>query len=587
MLAFAAQINLTGADADPADAARLAGALPRIDAPRSHMTLGAVAVAQLGHAQRYEPDDGLPLRSANGAVVVGALRIDARDALSDALRAGGRRPAPNDTDASLVLAAYQLWGDRLGEHLIGDYAIVVWDAQLRRLVCLRDPLGNRPLYWGQWGSVVALSTTPTGVRAAAPSRATLDDAGLAEYLALGHMRDRESTVWHGVRRVPPAHTVGWADGAGADVRRHWDFPVPTPHHGRDDAALLEQFRAVLGDAVRDRLRVRSASVALSGGMDSTMLAATARTCALAVALHALTVAYPRLAPSRDEVLAPLVAAQLGISHEVLEADDLPPFAWLDAGDPYPPLPFSDSDLGLGREQYRRLAAHGPVVLYGEDGDTLLQPASPLSQVRTHGALFVARAWWRHWQTTGRRPWLGVAWRARLARRRVERIPAWMRVAVPQRADAARPAHPTRALTVERLTAWPWEVLSAAIDPSTTLADTLITLPLMDPRVIAFVFALPSVPWGENKTLFRRAMVGRLPSAVLERPKEPLAPIFDARVAQWRAQHPTVELSSRVDAWVDRAAVTRALRDGSSEDVYAAWRVLALDRWLAAQEQGDA
>jgi asparagine synthase (glutamine-hydrolysing) len=107
---------------------------------------------------------------------------------------------------------------------------------------------------------------------------------------------------------------------------------------------------------------------------------------------------------------------------------------------------------------------------------------------------------------------------------------------------------------------------------------------MDPRLLAFVFAIPPVPWCQDKQLFRAAMRGALPSAVLTRPKTPLGGFTEARVAQWRASGGAeTVISKRVAPWVDVEGVRRVLRAGTPAEVCDAWRVLQVDRWLEREE----
>src|SRR5436309_1395654 len=62
-------------------------------------------------------------------------------------------------DAALVLAAYRHLGIASLERLEGDFALVLWDADLTQLIGLRDPLGGYPLFWTQHDNIVALSTS--------------------------------------------------------------------------------------------------------------------------------------------------------------------------------------------------------------------------------------------------------------------------------------------------------------------------------------------------------------------------------------------------------------------------------------------
>lgn len=588
MLAFGAVIDLSLAPLAPAVTARLRQSLPAIPGRVSISGQGEVALACLADARAVSFDADLPLADRD-LFIAGTLRIDARERLHVALSPGAPHGLANLSDARLVALAYRAWGDRLAEHLLGDYAFVVWDRARRRLVGARDPHGNRQLFWGRAGSMVVVGSSVDVVRAHPAISGDLFEPALCGFLRHGWVEEADRTVYREVRRVPAAHTLT-ADGAAAPaLRRHWEFPVPTPIRYRQDDEYVAHFTEVLHACVRDRMRTPSATILLSGGMDSTMLAVAARRVAPGVPLSAFTLTYPTLAPSGDDSLSADVAVRLGLPHTVLDVDHTRALSYLGDFAALPSQPLDESELALSRESLAAVAAVAPIVIYGEDGDWLMHAPTLLGQLRTQPLAEVIGSWSGYWWNTGRRPWAGIEWRTQLRRwlgaPRIERMP-WMRAAP----DAAAPApprsaeHPLRPLTVRALSAPIWDALYEALSPTTTRASVLHTLPLVDPRLLAFVFAIPPVPWCQDKHLFRAAMRGALPRAVVARPKTPLGGVMEARVAQWRATGGGETLiSDRVAPWVDVEAVRRVLRGGTPSEVCDAWRVLQVDRWLEREE----
>ena len=73
---------------------------------------------------------------------------------------GGRVTPDGFSPTELIEAAYRAWGPALAEHLVGDYAFVIWDRQRRRLVAARDPLGMRALYWATAAGTGSRSPLP-------------------------------------------------------------------------------------------------------------------------------------------------------------------------------------------------------------------------------------------------------------------------------------------------------------------------------------------------------------------------------------------------------------------------------------------
>lgn len=590
MLGFGALFRFDDVPIGAEELARLDAALAATPG-RKHRFHGIdVAAVHVTHEVPLDYDRDLPLTREGGRVLVGAVRLDNRERLRQLLRPDDASSLGHASDATLALLAFERWGDRFGEYLMGDYALCVWDPAARRVVCARDHHGNRQLYWGVVGGRCRVSSTIAGVRASVALRGALREDAIVSFLRDGFVADPRATVWRDVRRLPRATTMFLTADGTVRYHEHWRFPTPTPLRYRDPRDYPAHFVEVLGEALRDRLRASDAVIYLSGGMDSTTLAAVARDAAPDVTLHALTSGAPARVPSDDDRLAPLVAARLGIWHASLSSDDTTPLSWLDAPDPYPSQPVDEPELADWRASALVAARRAPIAIFGEDGDTLLQPPTLLAQVRTQSVVEVASSWWRFRRTAGHWPWIGLEWRRRLRRllgREPDRTP-WLR-AEAHRAVGPAPTHqrhPVRRASVRLLTSGLWETLYEGMSPSLTGAASLVTFPLMDPRVIEYVFAIPPVPWGQDKRLLREAMRDRLPPEVVTRPKTPFVGAIEARVAQWRAAGgANATLSERVAPWVDRAVVRDIYQRGDPYAVVDAWRVLQLDRWLA-REAGD-
>ena len=94
-----------------------------------------------------------PLRSRDGQVVMAAdARVDNRRELIRTLRSEGCLSAEEPTDADIIMAAYECWGEGCAERIIGDFAFAVWDVRRRRLMAARDRSGCRAFYYRRDGN---------------------------------------------------------------------------------------------------------------------------------------------------------------------------------------------------------------------------------------------------------------------------------------------------------------------------------------------------------------------------------------------------------------------------------------------------
>jgi asparagine synthase (glutamine-hydrolysing) len=148
-------------------------------------------------------------------------------------------------------------------------------------------------------------------------------------------------------------------------------------------------------------------------------------------------------------------------------------------------------------------------------------------------------------------------------------------------------HPTRPDAVRCLSDPIWQGVLESSQTGFTGVPIEIVWPLLDVRVIDFVFSIPPVPWCQHKELLRRAFRGELPDEVLSRKKAPLRGFLEEQVAGWRAawhsQLPA--LGAPVREFVDTRTVADTLETGSADAIFAVRRAFVLDQWLRSTQGG--
>ena len=538
-----------------------------------------------------------PERIGDHLWLAGDVRIDGRAELRRALGAAGETVMPNANDARLVLHAYRAWGEACAAHLIGDFAFAIWDTERALLLCARDALGVKPLFHTMAaGAFVCSNTLCTVLAHPAVSRAPHVPA-LVDFLRTGFNEDPGTTSITGVLRLPPAHTLTLRVGDVAPrIVRHWRFAdlagvAPAP---RDD--LVSRFGALLADAVTDRVRGDRAGILLSGGIDSTSIAAVLRRDRPAVRVHAWTNVYARLPLDREGEWAALAASALGIPHTIRPTDDEPLLGQFDDAAFDTPEPM-DAPTVIGyRAQMREAAAWSPVLLYGEDGDTLLGAPSLAEMWRTESRVALAGRMLGFLFAHGRLPYLGTGVRRRLSGRAAAiassaPAPDWLREEALHAAAAARAGAELadgreggRTALERFLTAPMWQWFFESIDPGQTRAAVDVRLPLTDLRLVRFAATLPGVPWRQQKRILRDAVRGLLPDAIVNRPKTPLLGAYEASVARWRRMpRASAPLHPLLRELVDERRLSAALTHGAPLAVMGAWRALQLDDWLRRSE----
>ena len=496
-----------------------------------------VALGGCGSAQ--------PLASADGALqLVADAVLDCRAELVASLRMPAGESA---SDPELILAAYERWGESCLDRLSGEFAFAVADARRGGVLIARDQIGVRPLQVHRRRGVVAFATTALSLCALEGVGHELDRVRVGEWLAL--KPDTERTFVAGVARLPAGHRA-WVDGDGLRRRRYWNLDPDRCVELGSPEAYAAALRDAFDSAVERRLPSgRPVGVLLSGGLDSTSIAATAARLRPRHAIRTYTSApppgwagptHPGVDADESGLVRELATWHPNLQPAFIRVDGEPLLASYDtrfaAGSPPPRNPCNE--LWMGRAQQLAAADGVERLLTGARGNAAFSGDDPfwlaalLARAR-FGALahelaaLGARAGARQLARQLLPPALLHARSAALERRRglsgeIELRFAGAGTEALVRKHARVNDPPTRASLRERMLALV-TLASGSIGEAGAVRDALNGVHMSDPtgdiRVIALCATQP--PWarrrgGRTRVVARDAMADRLPRSIAER-----------------------------------------------------------------------
>lgn len=581
MSGFVGIVHFDGRPVDRALLQRLTGALAFRGPDAQRMWLGAHV--GLGHSllriSEGASDEQQPFSLDGASWIAADARIDAQRELIAQLEARSEHVGAGVSDVELLLRAYRAWGEDCVAHLLGDFAFAIWDAPRRRLFCARDQLGVRSLFYAPVAGGLIVSNTLDCLRLHPAVSSRLHEDAVADFLLFGGSRDVTRTIFADIRKLAPAHTLRW-DAAGPVARRYWSLPIEEPLLLRRADDYPERFRELLEVALADRLRADRVGVFMSGGLDSTTLAALS--CRLLPArdgrpaVRALTTVIDEI-DGGERHYAELVARHLGIPMHVLDLSGrfIDP-GWFE-GRVHTPEPVGDpTRLLSSRAHFREATADTRLVLYGEGPDNYFgfewqAYLAYLAATGRYGRLASDVA--RHVVYHRRVPLLSTIPRMIGLRRRRRAagpptFPAWIepgfearlqlrerweRALVDEPSSAAHPARPRdHASFCDPV----WDGVLRSFDSEVTGTAAEVSHPYLDLRLVRFALTVPAVPWCRRKHIVRRAMRGLLPPAVLARDKTPLS-TEPALAGTRRLGLPVLEPTPELAAYVDVARVPRA------------------------------
>lgn len=241
--------------------------------------------------------------------------LDEPAALAAAL---GRDPAT--TPAELLAAALARYGDDTPAHALGDWSFVAWDT--RTLTLMVSDTARDALLYATDGARVAVGPHVRTLRHLDGVDATPDGASVLLHLGRERLRRTigDRTILRDVRQVTAGTRVR-ISRAGVTVGTRPPLPEPTRWRGSFDDSI-EALDGVWRTILRQQMaRYPHAAVMLSGGLDSSLIAAFAAAEREGGTLVALCSAAPPGSGLADEVaVARAVAAQAGIALAAVAPD---------------------------------------------------------------------------------------------------------------------------------------------------------------------------------------------------------------------------------------------------------------------------
>lgn len=175
------------------------------------------------------------------------------------------------SDTETILHLYEENGEDFVRHMNGQWALAIWDSIEHKLFLSRDRLGVRPLFYTKAGDNLIFSSEIKSIFVNPDIPRELDLAALDQIFTFWFTLPPR-TIFKGIRELPPGHSLTFKGGR-IETRPYWQLDFSTdPALSENDR--IEQLVELLTDATRIRLRSDvPVGAYLSGGLDSTIVTA--------------------------------------------------------------------------------------------------------------------------------------------------------------------------------------------------------------------------------------------------------------------------------------------------------------------------
>lgn len=569
--------------------------------------LGLVRLAILdlspaGHQPMTLPGERFTI-SFNGEITNYVEIRDELRALGEEFRSG--------SDTEVLLKAWARWGLATLDRLEGMFAFAVLDTHARTLTLARDPFGIKPLFYYADTERFAFNSEIGGLLASGIPHPRLDWQAAVDYLQWSAYDKSERTFIEGVRQLSPGHYLVMDVDSGdvSEAVRFWSPPVATTFAG-SFADAADTVRELFLESIRHNLRSDvPVGIALSGGLDSSSIVAAARHLEPSLDLHTFSFVAPGFADSEHEWIEHVASAMRARSHTVevgpndLE-DDLDDLI-VSQGEP-----FGTTSIYAQYRVFRLARERGVVVtLDGQGGDEIFAGYHGYAPQRMHslmergnlvGAIRFARNWgnWPGRSTSALWP-QAIAQFVPASRQGSIRRPALSPIldvaalrergvdlSFPAVRPQAEPGRRVKSYLREALTRYGLPALLRHGDRNSMRFSIESRVPFLNRRLTEFSLSLPEEwligPDGTSKRIFREAMRGLVPDAIIDRrdkigfatPQQGWLERLAA--APVDREHPVGLLSPGRDDTVAGGYSPSELQWGT----HALWRLINLRRWVA-------
>ncbi len=523
------------------------------------------------------------------------------------------------SDAEVIALAYRRLGRAALSRIRGRFSTVLWDGASQRGALACDLFATKPLFaWQGAGSLIFAAELPD-LLSLLPSRPGPDPAAFTAWLG-GTVCPVGLTLHQGVSHLGPGELIELS-GKEPQVQTYWRPRYASTIKGTR-GELAGGLRDQLERSIAKRLSPKATGVVLSGGLDSSIVAALAsRARPPGSRLRTYSAVFPG-AEYDESAKVEELTSRLGIDASTFQICPQGTVALALSHTKRWAMPLAGAGAVVDILMAQQAAGEGcEVLLDGQTGDEVLgfSPylvADRLIRGRIVSALGLTNSWplgrpltrheklyiLRELGLKGAAPYrLGQFVRGR--RDPESRAPEWLLPAF-------------RKQFVELDDTWSWKLCASGPRWWRYLADTLVRLPhrdrrldylrhraaavgvvnespLYDPDVIDYCLSLPpelAFDRDFTRPLAREAMRGIIPDAVrLQRQKAVFTPFcFDALTGADAAgidrliMAPDAELA----AYVDMPQIRRLWRDERPQSRKQSllwgtlvWRIAAAEIWL--------
>lgn len=183
----------------------------------------------------------------------------------------------SSTDTEVLLKMYQEFGlDETLKQIDGMFAICIIDKRINCIYLIRDRIGEKPLYYYENQDVFLFASEYKAFYCHPTFQPILNEDAVDEYFMFRYVSG-EDTLLKGVQKLAPGNYIK-VNTNTRNIVKYWDLPNVQPNNLSKDENRKELERLLKLSVRRRLLSDVPVGLQLSGGVDSSVMAAYIKEC---------------------------------------------------------------------------------------------------------------------------------------------------------------------------------------------------------------------------------------------------------------------------------------------------------------------
>ena len=183
------------------------------------------------------------------------------------------------SDTEVIIEGCAVWGAKeTARRIIGMFSFALWDKCTQTLALVRDRIGIKPLYIGEFNGSYVFASELKAVQVFTQGVPEIDKQSVASYLFFGYVPTPQS-IFEGVRKLEPGHVLSLKRGVVPQDEVFWSLAEEVVDARKTSPILSSgEWQTKVERLIKDAVKRRMVSdvplgAFLSGGIDSSLVVA--------------------------------------------------------------------------------------------------------------------------------------------------------------------------------------------------------------------------------------------------------------------------------------------------------------------------